>query len=149
MLCILHTSMYMNINLRNMDFYILEKYSSAVIYKCCRPYYSTTPQDARRSQRMKACHHWKLILHHERMGLFLVAQTLKNSLAMRETRVWSLGREDPWRRKWKLTPVFLFGKSHGQKSLVCYSLWGRQEWDATKHTRMQELLQLCCLRGRI
>ena len=30
----------------------------------------------------------------------------------------------PWRRKWKPTPVFLPGKSHGQKSLVGYSPWG-------------------------
>ena len=30
----------------------------------------------------------------------------------------------PWRRKWQLTPVFLAGKSHGQKSLVGYSPWG-------------------------
>ena len=26
----------------------------------------------------------------------------------------------PWRREWKLTPVFLLGESHGQKSLVGY-----------------------------
>ena len=31
-----------------------------------------------------------------------------------------------WRRKWQPTPVFLSGKSHGQKSLVGYSPWGRQ-----------------------
>ena len=30
----------------------------------------------------------------------------------------------PWRRKWQPTPVFLPGKSHGQKSLVRYSPWG-------------------------
>ena len=30
----------------------------------------------------------------------------------------------PWRRKWQPTPVFLPGKSHGQKSLAGYSLWG-------------------------
>ena len=29
----------------------------------------------------------------------------------------------PWRRKWQPTPVFLPGKSHGQRSLVGYSLW--------------------------
>ena len=29
----------------------------------------------------------------------------------------------PWRRKWLPTPVFLPGKSHGQKSLACYSPW--------------------------
>ena len=32
----------------------------------------------------------------------------------------------PWRRKWQPTPVFLAGKSHGQKSLVGYSSWGRK-----------------------
>ena len=30
----------------------------------------------------------------------------------------------PWRRAWKPTPVFLPGKSHGQRSLVDYSSWG-------------------------
>ena len=29
-----------------------------------------------------------------------------------------------WRRKWQPTPVFLPGKSHGQKSLAGYSPWG-------------------------
>ena len=31
-----------------------------------------------------------------------------------------------WRRKWQPTPVFLPGKSHGWRSLVGYSLWGRK-----------------------
>ena len=26
----------------------------------------------------------------------------------------------PWRRKWQLTPVFLPGESHGQRSLAGY-----------------------------
>ena len=30
-------------------------------------------------------------------------------------------RKMPWRRKWKPTPVFLPGKSHGQRSLEGYS----------------------------
>ena len=30
----------------------------------------------------------------------------------------------PWRRKWQPTPVFLFGKAHGQRSLAGYSPWG-------------------------
>ncbi|CAI9166511.1 unnamed protein product [Rangifer tarandus platyrhynchus] len=37
----------------------------------------------------------------------------------------------PWRRKWQPTPVFLPGKSHGQRSLVGYSPWGRKESDTT------------------
>ena len=32
-------------------------------------------------------------------------------------------RKIPWRRKWQPTPVFLPGKSHGQKSLAGYSPW--------------------------
>ena len=31
-------------------------------------------------------------------------------------------RTTPWRRKWQPTPVFLPGKSHGQRSPVGYSL---------------------------
>ena len=30
----------------------------------------------------------------------------------------------PWRRAWQPTPVFLPGKSHGQRSLAGYSPWG-------------------------
>jgi len=30
----------------------------------------------------------------------------------------------PWRRKWQLTPVYLPGKSHGQRILMGYSPWG-------------------------
>ena len=36
-----------------------------------------------------------------------------------------------WRRKWPPTPVLLPGKSHGWRSLVGYSPWGRQELDTT------------------
>ena len=32
----------------------------------------------------------------------------------------------PWRRKWQSTPVLLPGKSHGQRSVVGYSPWGRR-----------------------
>ena len=32
----------------------------------------------------------------------------------------------PWRRKWQPTPVFLPGKSHGERSLVGYSPWGHK-----------------------
>ena len=37
-----------------------------------------------------------------------------------------------WRRKWQPTPVPLPGKSHGQRSLVRYSPWGRKELDTTE-----------------
>ena len=32
----------------------------------------------------------------------------------------------PWRRVWQPTPVFLPGKSHGQRSLESYSPWGHR-----------------------
>ena len=43
-----------------------------------------------------------------------------------------LGREAPWRREWQPTPVFLTGESHGQRSLVGYSPWGRKESNTTE-----------------
>ena len=36
----------------------------------------------------------------------------------------------PWRRKWQPTPVFLPGKSHGQRSLLGYSPMGLQRSQA-------------------
>ena len=33
-------------------------------------------------------------------------------------------RKSPWRRKWQPTPVFLPGKSYGQRILESYSPWG-------------------------
>ena len=40
----------------------------------------------------------------------------------------------PWNRKRQPTPVFLPGKSHGQRSLAGYSPWGCKELDMTKPT---------------
>ena len=39
-----------------------------------------------------------------------------------------------WRRKLQTTPVFLPGESHGQRSLVDYSLWGHKESNTTEVT---------------
>ena len=51
---------------------------------------------------------------------------LKNLLfVLRPYSVW-------WRRQWHPTPVFLLGKSHGQRSLGGYSPWGRAESDMTE-----------------
>ena len=69
----------------------------------------------------------------------LVAQTVKRLSTMRETRVRSLGWEDPWRRKWQSTPVLLPGKSHGQRSVVGYSPWGRKESDTTERLHVGSL----------
>ena len=41
----------------------------------------------------------------------------------------------PWSREWKPTPAFLPGKSHEQRGLASYSLWGQKESDTTEHTQ--------------
>ena len=38
----------------------------------------------------------------------------------------------PWRREWQPTPVFLPGKSHGQRILVGYSPGDHKEPDTTE-----------------
>ena len=52
--------------------------------------------------------------------------------AVQETLVLSLGQEDPLRREWLPTPVFLPGECHGQRSLMGYSPWGHKESDMTE-----------------
>ena len=61
----------------------------------------------------------------------LVAQTVKRLPAMRETPVWSLGREDPLEKEMVTHPSILAWKSHGW-SLVGYSPGGRKELDTTE-----------------
>ena len=39
--------------------------------------------------------------------------------------------------KWQPTPVFLPGKSHGRRSLVCYSPWGHKELDMSMTKQKQ------------
>ena len=61
---------------------------------------------------------------------------VKNLPAMQEsqeTRVLCLGQEDPWRRKWQPTQVFLPEKSHGQRSLAGYSPEGCKESYTAEH----------------
>ena len=57
----------------------------------------------------------------------LVAQLVKNLLAMQETWVQSRGWEDPWRRERLPTPVFWPGEFHG-----LYSPWGCKELNITE-----------------
>ena len=49
-----------------------------------------------------------------------------------------------WRRAWQPTPVFLPGESHGQRTLVSYSPWGRKvghDWRKTWHAHISEYVQ--------
>ena len=60
-------------------------------------------------------------------------------LRVRHDRVTSLSLSTfmHWRRKWQPTPVFLPGESHGQRSLVGCSPWGRTESGTTEATWQQ------------
>ena len=55
------------------------------------------------------------------LGASLVAQMVKRLPAMLETRVRSLGWEDPLEKEMETHSVFVPGESHGQRSLAGYS----------------------------
>ena len=48
-----------------------------------------------------------------------------------------------WRRQWHPTPVLLPGKSHGRRSLIGCSPWGREESDTTE--RLHFHFSLSCI----
>ena len=48
----------------------------------------------------------------------------------------------PWRSKWQPTPVFLPGESHGRRSPVGYSPWGRKELDMTERLHFTSLIHI-------
>ena len=68
-----------------------------------------------------------------------VFYTGKKLFLYRELHVWV------WRRQWQPTPVLLPGKSHGQRSLVGCSLWGREELDMTEWPHFH--FSLSCIGG--
>ena len=59
--------------------------------------------------------------------------------------IWNCARLERfgWRRQWQPTPVLLRGKSHGQRSLVGCSPWGRKELDTTE--RLHFHFSLSCI----
>ena len=62
-------------------------------------------------------------------GDSLMVRMVKNLSAVQETLVRSMCQEDPL-----AIPVFLPGKSHGQRSLAGYSPWSHKELDMTEVT---------------
>ena len=57
------------------------------------------------------------------IGASLVAQQWRIYLQCRRHGFDPWVRKIPWKRKWQSNPIFLSGKSHGQKSLVGSSSW--------------------------
>ena len=72
----------------------------------------------------------------------LVCSVVKNLPAVQDTRVQSLVEEIPWRREWLPTPVFLPGKSHGQRSLAGYSPRGHRELGTTERLSMAQCVSV-------
>ena len=66
-----------------------------------------------------------------------MAQSVQNPPAMQETQVLSLGQEVPLEKKMGPNSSILAGKSHGQRSLVGYSPWGRKESNSTEQLNYQ------------
>ena len=72
----------------------------------------------------------------------LVAQTVKRLLAMQETRVRPLGREDPLEKEMAMHSSTLAWKIPWTEEPGSYSPWGRKELDMTKrlHFHFQGLI---------
>ena len=67
---------------------------------------------------------------------------------MQETWVLSVGQEDPLEEAWQPTLVSLPGESHGQRSLVGYSPWGRRvghNWSDFTHLLSEFFSLLSCV----
>ena len=68
---------------------------------------------------------WKCKLVHGKWAS-LVAQMVENLPEEQKMWVGSLGQEDPLEEGMATCSRILSGKSHGQRSLVGYSPWGRK-----------------------
>ena len=80
--------------------------------------------------------HLLYINAHQQVYIPLVTQRLKHLPPMGETRVRSLGREDPLEKEMAIPPwQFL----PGRRSLVGYSPWGHKESDTTERLHLHLL----------
>ena len=57
---------------------------------------------------------------------------VKNLPAVQDMWVKSLGQKDSLEKGTAITPAFLPGEYHGQRSLANYSPWGPKELDTTE-----------------
>ena len=60
---------------------------------------------------------------------------------MRETEFDPWVGKIPWRREWLLTPVFLPGEFHGQRSLAGYSPCGHKELNMNERLTLSLFFQ--------
>ena len=67
----------------------------------------------------------------------LVAQLVKNLPVVQEIWFNPWVGKIPWRKAWKVMPIYYAENSHGLRSLAGYSPWGLKELDTTKQARKQ------------
>ena len=79
-----------------------------------------------------------IICKHTHAKEFPSGSEVKNPLTIFDPWVGKI----PWRRKWQPTPVFLPGKSCGQRSLAGYSLQGNTELDMTEQVNIAQHMQI-------
>ena len=92
---------------------------------CCLP--TLTPNPSQHSKDPSPN-----MFSHPTLWAPLVAQMAKNLSAMWETRVQSLGWQDPLEKGMETHSSILPGESHGQRSLAGCSPWGGKESDKTE-----------------
>ena len=73
-------------------------------------------------------------IHPPRWCLLVVENPPDRAVDIKDTSSIPGSGRFPWRRKWQSTPVLLPGESHGQRSPVGYSSWGRKGSDTTEAT---------------
>ena len=71
---------------------------------------------------------------------YLAAQMVKTLAEYKKPRFDPWIRKIPQRSEWQPIPVFLPGKSHGQRRLAGYSPWGHKESDTTERLPLSILL---------
>ena len=77
-----------------------------------------------------------LLAAHHKCWKTVMSQFVKKYNNLQGMWVQLLGWDNPWRRKWQLTPALLPGKPRGQRSLAGYSPWSLKRVGhdlATKH----------------
>ena len=66
-------------------------------------------------------------IHHFQRFLSILFIRILNIKSTPLTKIFKYTIQYCWRRQWHPTPVLLPGKSHGRRSLVGCSPWGREE----------------------
>ena len=85
--------------------------------------------------------YWRILL--DRILLFSIKPQHESAIGMHISRPFWTSLPLSRRRRWHPTPVLLPGKSHGRRSLVGCSPWGREESDTTE--RLPSHLSLSCI----